>query len=135
MKILKLYFLVVFLISTWCWIYYIFSVGVNGCMCVCVPVCEDGEVLLWLEVDPTPYHCNHCVEHLYICNIKNRFIKSRKHQWDCRFWLPAIALEGRGGWGKVKWTVLNVKFIDTSCLSDITSSWENLFVWVFTMNK
>lgn len=46
---------------------------------VCVSVLGDSEVLL-PEVDLTAYHCYHCVEHLYICNIEHRFMKSRMHQ-------------------------------------------------------
>lgn len=59
---------------------FVLSKGVCVCVrpCVRVPFCpsvsEDVEVLP--EVDLTPYHCcHHCVEHLYICNNENRFIK------------------------------------------------------------
>lgn len=88
-----------FLISTRCWSDDIFSVCVRVCErmnAVSVLVFEDGEVLLWLKVGLTLYHCYHRVEQLCIFNM-NRFLKSRKHQWDCMIWLPRFSR--KGGWG------------------------------------
>lgn len=55
-------------------------------LCVCshghVPVFEDGKVLLWLKVDLTLYHSYHCVEHLYICKLK------QKKQQQIDLWSP-----------------------------------------------